>query len=58
MQTPLYDAKKINTNVDIIQLQWQNHSCTGNIYNKLPKKNQTQGVRCVKFTNLPHRAYI
>ena len=40
--------KHIHTNVDVIMAQWNNHSCTGRIYNKLPNTKQNQGVYCVR----------
>ena len=44
--------KHINTNANIIKVQCKNNSCTGNIYNKLPKTKQTWRAHCVKFTNV------
>ena len=36
--------KIINTNTDIMQVQWYNYSCTGNIHKqKIPKIEKTQG---------------
>ena len=40
--------KYINKNADIMQVQCRNHSCTGNIYNKIPQKTWVK--HCVKCT--------
>ena len=40
--------KHINKNADIIQVQWNNHPWTGNIYNKLSNAKQTWGAHSVK----------
>ena len=42
--------KHIITVTDIIMMQWQNQSCTENIYNKIPKKKCTDGT--------PYLAYV
>ena len=44
--------KYINKNADIIQVQWQNESFTGNIYNKITKTRRTWGENFVKYANL------
>ena len=47
--------QNINTNTDIIQVQWQNKYWEGSIYNKIYNAKQTWGVHSVKFTNVSHR---
>ena len=49
--------KHISTNTDTMHVKWQNHSLTGNIYNKLPNTEQTQGAHCVKLKNVSHRTH-
>ena len=46
--------KNNNTSADIIQVQWQNHSCTGSIYIYNYQEKNSQGAYCVKFTNVLH----
>ena len=46
--------KRINTNADIMQVKWHNHSYKINIYNKLPNAKHTQGADFVKFKNVSH----
>ena len=58
MHKSLYYAQLINTNADIMKSQCQNHSWTGKIYNKIPKTKHTQGLYCVKFTNVSPRTQI
>ena len=48
MHTILYAAKNINKNADIMQVQCRNHSCKGNIFNKLPNTKHTLGEISVK----------
>ena len=58
MHTPLYDTKNIKKNADIMQVHFRNHSCTRNIYNKLPNTKQNWGAHCVKLTNTPLKIWI
>ena len=47
--------KHINTNAYIIQVQRQNKSFTGNIYNKITNTRQTWGkyfVKCANVSNI------
>ena len=44
--------KHINTDTNIIKVQWQNKSFTGNISNKIPKTRQTRGNNFVKCANV------
>ena len=50
--------KHINTNAYIVQVLFQNKYFTGNIYNKIPKKRQTQGKYFVKYANISNITYI
>ena len=50
--------KNVNTDTGIIEVQWQNNSCTVNIYNKLPEIKYTQGAHSIKCTNVQHIIYI
>ena len=52
MQKPLHDAQNIYKHADIIQVQWNNHSRTGNIYNKVSNTKQTRGAYSTKYTNI------
>ena len=54
-----YDMHKhIDINAVIIQVQWQNKSFTGNIYNKIPQTRQTWGNNFVKCPNVSNITYI
>ena len=51
--------KHINTNAYIMKAQWQNYSCTRNIYVEFHKTNQTHGVYFVNAqTYRNKRGYI
>ena len=50
--------KKISTKAYIIQVQWQNKSFAGNIYDIIPRTRPTRGNRIVKFANIPNISYI
>ena len=46
--------KHINTNADKMQVQWQNNSYKGNIYNKVYNTKHTRGAHSIKFKNLSY----
>ena len=41
-----------------MQLQWQNHPCTGKIKNELPNTQQTQVENGVKYINVTNISQI
>ena len=50
--------KHINTNTDIVQVQWKKYPWKVNIYNKLSNVKQNWGVHSVKCINVSHRTQI
>ena len=47
--------KRINTNADVFQVQWQNKALTGNVYNRIPTKRDNgvnNFIKCVNVLNI------
>ena len=49
--------RHINTNTDIMKARCHIHSFAVKIYNRLPKKKNTQVVYCVEFPNVSKITY-
>ena len=50
--------KHINTNLYKMQVQWKNHSYTGDIYNKNPKKKYSGSALCKIHILITYNIYI